>query len=410
MKKAVIFIMDGAGDRAIKELGHLTPLEAACTPNLDYIARNGINGLMYTVGPGIIPGSDTSHMSLFGYDPKKCYPGRGPLEALGEGVDLKPGDVAFRVNFATVDDSMRIIDRRAGRIESGTHELAKLIDGIEIDGIKIIFKPSVQHRAVLVLRGDDLSDKVSDSDPHHEGVPVRKVVPLDNTPEAKRTAEILNKLMRIAYEKFNKAEINAKRREKGLLPANMILIRGAGMLRQIEPIEKKYGIKGAIVSGVAIVRGVGRLLGMDAPKVKGATGDPRTNIGAKIDTVINLLRDHEIVLVNIKAPDVFGHDGNFIGKMKFIEKIDRHLRRLIDYVIENDIYMIVSSDHSTPCSKRDHSSDPVPLAAIGPDVRMDSVEKFGERFAALGGLGTITGMGLFGTILDWIDKAEKFGA
>jgi len=365
---------------------------------------------MYTVGPGIIPGSDTSHMNLFGYDPKEYYPGRGPLEALGEGIDLKPGDVAFRVNFATVDDNMRIIDRRAGRIKSGTEELAKLIDGIEIDGVEVIFKPSVQHRAVLVLRGEDLSDRVSDSDPHIEGVPVKKVIPLEETPEAKKTAKILNELIMIAHERFSKAEINKKRKEKGLLPANIILTRGAGMMRYVEPIEKRYRIRGAIVSGVAIVRGVGRLLGMEAPKVKGATGDPNTNIDAKIDAVIELLKDHDVVLVNIKAPDVFGHDGNPIGKKKFIEKIDKHMRRLLDYAIENNVYLIVTSDHSTPCSKRDHSSDPVPLAAIGPDVRVDSVEKFGERFAAFGGLGTITGMGLFGTILDWIDKAEKFGA
>ncbi|HEC96251.1 MAG TPA: phosphoglycerate mutase, partial [Euryarchaeota archaeon] len=190
MKKAIIFILDGAGDRSYKQLDWRTPLEFANTPNLDKIAKNGISALLYTVEPGLIPGSDTSHMALFGYEPKKCYPGRGPLEAMGENIELKPGDVAFRVNFATVDDSWNVIDRRAGRIKTGTEELASLINGLEIDGVKIIFKPSVEHRAVLVLRGEGLSDKVSDSDPHKVGVPVNIVKPLENTPEAKKTSEI----------------------------------------------------------------------------------------------------------------------------------------------------------------------------------------------------------------------------
>ncbi len=410
MKKAIIFILDGAGDRSYKELGWKTPLEYANTPHLDEIAKNGISAVLYTVEPGLIPGSDTSHMALFGYDPRKYYPGRGPLEAIGENIDLKPGDIAFRVNFATVDSSWNVIDRRAGRIKSGTEELAALIDGLEIDGVKIIFKPSVEHRAVLVLRGEGLSDRVSDSDPHKVGVPVNKIKPLDNTPEAKKTAEILNKLMKIVYERFSSAKINEERKKKGLLPANMILIRGAGKMIEVEPIEKKYRIKSAIVSGVAIVRGVGKLLGMDAPKIKGATGDKNTNIDAKIDAVIDLLNTHDIVLVNIKATDVFGHDGDIMGKIKFIEKIDAHLGRLIDYATENGVYLIVTSDHSTPCSKREHSSDPVALSAIGPDIRVDDVEHFGERYAAKGGLGTINGMGMFRMLLDWLDKAEKFGA
>ncbi len=410
MKKAIIFVMDGAADRKIRELGNMTPLEAANKPNMDRMAREGINGVLYTVEPGLIPGSDTAHISLLGYDAKKVYPGRGPLEALGEGIKLKHGDVAFRVNFATVDDQMRIVDRRAGRIKEGTQELASMIDGMEIDGVKVIFKPSTAHRAVLVLRGEGLSDKVSDSDPHETGVKLPKVRPLEDTPEAKRTAEILNKLIEIAHEKFERAKINEERRKKGLPPANIILTRGAGMMKHVQPFSERYKLSGAVIAEVAIVRGVGGLLGMDFYTPPGSTGGPDTDLDAIVNFVMEKIKEYDFLLVNIKGTDVLGHDGKWKEKKEFIEKIDEKIKPLIDLCESEGIYLLITADHTTPCSKGDHSSDPVPLAAIGPDVRVDEVEKYGERYCARGGLGTITGMEAFHILLDWLDREEKFGA
>ncbi len=410
MKRAIIFVMDGAADRKIEELGGKTPLEAADKPNMDRIAKEGINAILYTVEPGLIPGSDTAHISLLGYDAKKVYPGRGPLEALGEGIKLQHGDVAFRVNFATVDDQMRIVDRRAGRIQEGTDELASLLDGLEIDGVKVIFKPSTAHRAVLVLRGEGLSDKVSDSDPHKTGVKLPKVRPLEDTPEAKRTANILNKIIQIAHERFEKAKINQERKKKGLPPANIILTRGAGMMKKVEPFSERYHMSGAVIAEVAIVRGVGGLLGMDFFTPPGSTGGPDTDLESIIEFVIEKSKEYEFLLVNVKGTDVLGHDGKWKEKKEFIEKIDEKLKPLIDHCESEGIYFLITADHTTPCSKGDHSSDPVPLAAIGPDVRIDEVEKYGERYCAKGGLGTLIGVELFHVLLDWLDKEEKFGA
>ena len=193
--KGIIMIIDGMADRPIKELGYKTPLEAAVTPNMDKMAENGICGIMDPIRPGIRAGSDTSHISILGYDPYEVYTGRGPFEAAGVGVDVLPGDIAFRCNFSTADESGIITDRRAGRIREGTEEIARSIDGMELDeDVEVIFKESTGHRAVLVLRGNGLSDQVSDADPKHDGKPPKKVFALDETEEAVKTADILNKV------------------------------------------------------------------------------------------------------------------------------------------------------------------------------------------------------------------------
>ena len=179
--KGIIMIIDGMADRPIKELGYKTPLEAAVTPNMDKMAENGICGIMDPIKPGIRAGSDTSHISILGYDPYEVYTGRGPFEAAGVGVDVLPGDIAFRCNFSTADESGIITDRRAGRIREGTEEIAQSINGMELEeDVEVIFKESTGHRAVLVLRGNGLSDQISDADPKHDGKPPKKVFALDD--------------------------------------------------------------------------------------------------------------------------------------------------------------------------------------------------------------------------------------
>lgn len=170
-------IIDGMADRPIESLGGKTPLEAAETPNMDRLASSGINGIMDPIRPGVRAGSDTSHLSILGYDPYSVYTGRGPFEAAGVGLDVRPGDIAFRCNFATADDDLVITDRRAGRIRSGTSQIAEAINSMTLDGfedVEIIFRESTGHRAVLVLRGPGLGDNVSDADPKTEGKPLRR--------------------------------------------------------------------------------------------------------------------------------------------------------------------------------------------------------------------------------------------
>ena len=196
--KGIVLVMDGMGDRPLKEFDNQTPLQAANTPNMDEMAKNGITGIMDSIAPGIIPGSDTAHLSILGYDPYEVYTGRGPFEAAGVGVDVIPGDIAFRCNFSTADENGIVTDRRAGRIREGTHEIVEVLNTMVLEDypdIKIIFKESTGHRAVLVLRGEGLSDKVSDADPKVEGNKPKEVIPLDDSVEAKKTADILNKLV-----------------------------------------------------------------------------------------------------------------------------------------------------------------------------------------------------------------------
>ena len=208
--------MDGMGDRPLKELDYQTPLQAANTPNMDKMAEEGINGIMDSIAPGIIPGSDTAHISILGYDPYVVYTGRGPFEASGVGVDVIPGDIAFRCNFSTVDEDGIVTDRRAGRIREGTKDIVDVLNTMVLEDypdVNIIFKESTGHRAVLVLRGEGLSDKVSDADPKVEGNKPKDVVALDGSKEAEKTADILNKVVAKSYEMVKDHPVNLERIE-----------------------------------------------------------------------------------------------------------------------------------------------------------------------------------------------------
>ena len=408
-EKCVIFIIDGLGDRP-NEKG-LTPLKEAKTPTMDKIAKEGICGLMNAIDIGIRPGSDTAHLAILGYNPYEVYTGRGPLEAFGVGLDLKEGDVAFRCNFATVDDDFVVLDRRAGRISpEEAKELEKEIDGLEIDGVKVIFKSSKGYRGVLVLRGEGLSCRVSDGDPHEEGVKVSEIKPLDNSEEAKRTAEILNKLLKIAYEKLNNHPINEERRKKGLPPANMILPRGAGVVPKIEKFYEKYKMKGACICGTGLIKGMAKMIGLDVIEVEGATGTPKTNFMGKAKALVEALKEYDFVLVNVKGADEASHDGNYELKKEVLEKIDEMLAYVFEHISKDEIYFVLTGDHSTPIEMKDHSADPVPIVIWGKSVRVDDVTEFNEFACAKGALHWIKGEHIMKILLDLTGRNEKFGA
>ena len=208
-RRILLIIFDGLGDRPITELGHKTPLEGALKPNLDWFAANGMNGLLDPIAPGVTAGSDTSHLALFGYDPREVYTGRGPIEAAGVGLALQKGDVAFRCNFASVDDHLVLTDRRAGRIKEGTAQLAKSLDGMKLGRVRVLFKEGTEHRAVLVLRGKGLSAEVSDTDPHEEGQRILDATATDG--KGKNTAKALNAFTRKAYETLKDHPVNRER-------------------------------------------------------------------------------------------------------------------------------------------------------------------------------------------------------
>ena len=294
MKKILLVVCDGMGDRLTNGK---TPLEAAATPNMDYIAENGITGIMDTVGAGIRPGSDTSHLSLFGYDPFEVYTGRGPFEAHGAGLELSCGDVAFRANFASLKDGL-IIDRRAGRDEDGLEELAKSLDGMEIDGVKIVFKRCKGHRAVIVFKGKNLSCAVSETDTEETGVAPNKAKALDDSPKSKRTADVLNKFTEKAGKILDASCVNKARVGKGKLPANIVLARGAGMEPDLASFEDRYGVKAACVSATSLIIGVCKALDMDIVEVQGANGHVDSDIGKKAAAAIDDLKTHDFVFLH----------------------------------------------------------------------------------------------------------------
>jgi 2,3-bisphosphoglycerate-independent phosphoglycerate mutase len=407
--KGIIMIMDGMADRPIKELGYKTPLETAKTPNMDKMAKMGICGLMDPIKPGIRAGSDTSHISILGYDPYTVYTGRGPFEAAGVGVDVLPGDIAFRCNFSTADDNGIITDRRAGRIREGTDKIAESINSMELEeGVEVIFKESTGHRAVLVLRGEGLSDKISDADPKHEGKAPKEVVPLEETAEARKTAELLNRFIQESYKMLKDHPVNLKRIEEGENPANIIIPRGAGAVPHVQPFGEKYGLKPVCIAETGLIKGIGKIAGMDLVDIDGATGGIDTNLENIQNGILETAsKDYDFLLINVDGADEAGHDGQMEEKVKFIEKADSIVGEIMKL---EDVYFILTADHSTPISVMDHTGDPVPLVIKGPEVRVDDVEEFNERSVTRGGLCRIRGNNIMDILMDLMNRSTKFGA
>ena len=411
--KGIILIMDGMGDRPLKELNNQTPLQAADTPNMDKMAREGITGIMDSIAPGIIPGSDTAHLSILGYDPYEVYTGRGPFEANGVGVNVLPGDIAFRCNFSTADNDLTVTDRRAGRIKEGTKEIVETLNTMKLDDypdIKIIFKESTGHRAVFVLRGEGLSDKVSDADPKVEGNKPKEVKALDNSAEAKKTADILNQMVKKSYEMVKDHPVNLKRIENNEPPANIIIPRGAGEVPVVESLNEKYEINSACIAETGLIMGIGRFAGMDIIEMDDVTGGIDTNLDNIRDTIIDQVKnsDHDFFLINIDGADEAGHDGQIKEKKEFIEKVDKVV--MSELIKLEDVYIFLTADHSTPISVLNHSGDPVPVIIRGPEVRVDDVNEFSEIACAKGGLCRIRGSDVMNIMMDLMNYAHKFGA
>lgn len=402
--KILLLIIDGVGDRPCPALGNKTPLQVAKLPNLNTLAKTGICGIMDPISPGIRAGSDTSHLNLLGYPPQLYYTGRGPLEAAGCGIVMEPGMIGFRANFATISDTGILTDRRAGRIEDTTEISRAVKEGIDLSsyGVTIEFEPGTGHRAALALKGAGLSADVSTNDPKTVGRAPLTIVATKNTPEAIRTAEICNEFIRQAAVILENHPVNLDRMVAGKNPANMILIRGAGEMGVYEPFEIKHEVTGSVVAAAALIAGIGVSVGLQRIPVS-----PTTPLADQVKLVMTELDKKDFVLFNIKNADEYGHDGKEKEKTAFLEKIDTAIKPLLT---RPDLLIAVCGDHSTPCTLKEHSADPVPLIIHGDGVRVDDVKKYDEVSCATGALCRISGSSLMPILLDLIDKTHKYGA
>jgi len=398
MKKILLIIIDGLGDEPIPQLENKTPLEAAQTPNLDFLAKNGILGqVLPYFEKGKLPTSEDTHLALFGYNPKAFNSGRGVLEVLGAGQEILPGDVCLRGNFATVDKKMKILDRRAGRIEN-TEPLIEAISNIEvaenfshlppraatrhsaIEGVKFLIKKAFSHRIGIVMRGENLSPEISDGDPKITGVQPRQIKPKDKTKSAEFTAKVLNEFLGKAHLILKTHSLNQKRK----LPANYILVRGAGKLKKFLDFSKKYRLRAGCIAGGTLYKGIGKYFGMDLIEVEGANGLPNTNLKGKILATKNALKTYDFVFLHIKAADSLAEDGNFLGKKEFIERLDKNLKPLIRL---KNVLICVTGDHSTCSLMKSHCKLPNPVLIF--DNGRDKIEKFSEKECQNGKLGRI---------------------
>jgi 2,3-bisphosphoglycerate-independent phosphoglycerate mutase len=415
--KAILIIADGLGGRPT-DRGGKTCLEAAHTPYLDELATRGALGLVDPIAPGVRPGSDTAHLSLLGYDPHAVYTGRGVFECLGIGMDVKPGDVCFRANFATVtpnEGRFIVKDRRAGRISSGQEELAKALNSISLEkslGVEFEFRPSTQHRGALLLRGDGLSRYVTENDPHQSDAEALAFKPMEGHDDegARRTAAALNELAKRSYDVLYDHPVNRERARAGKDPANYILARGASNLPHLDPIATIYGVRGAVISGGALYRGIALACGMEVRDAPGATGGLDTDLRSKAKTALAALETFDYVFIHVKGTDNASHDQDAKAKTAFIERIDAELiAPLTEGVDWKETHLAITGDHTTPIDYGDHTAEPVPILYVGPNVRCDTSSAFGEREAGRGGLGRWSGK-VLPILLNYNNWAPKFGS
>ncbi len=413
-RKIMFVILDGLGDRPCAEFNGLTPLQKADLPSFDFLATNGMIGRHHPFSPWVPPSSDIAQLSMLGYDVKSEYPGRGYFEALGWGIDIEKEDVVFRINFGTVERRGRnliIRDRRAGRISGEeAKEVAFALGEMELLGgeVRAIVEHTLEHRGILILKGSKLSPQVTDVDPHEVGYPVLEPLPLTDSPSSIRTAKALREFVLKSYDVLKELEVNLDRKGRGLPPANIVLPRGAASKLSVPSFEDRWGlVSGAIAVG-PLYKGIAKALGMELFEVKGATGMPDSNFKGKVEKALEVLNSgFDFVFVHIKGTDVASHMKNPKLKVDVLERIDGALEPLLD--LAEDHLLIITGDHSTPCSIGKHSGDPVPLLISGKGLPRDDLGRFDELRCIKGGLGTILGRDLMYLALNYSDRAFEYG-
>ena len=386
--RIVFLIIDGVGGLPMK-VGGPTELEAACTPNLDGLAREGLCGLHDPVAPGITPGSGPSHLAVFGYDPLRYVIGRGVLEAAGIDFPLTKRDLACRGNFCTVDGHGRVVDRRAGRIPTEKNqELCRLLRReVSLPGVEMFVETVKDYRFVVVLRGEGLAEGLTETDPQALGVEPLPVQP--TCPEAERSARLLNDFV------AQVRQVLASQR-----PANMVLLRGPSKVPTIPQMQDVFGLNPAAIASYPMYRGLAKLVGM-------ATLEAGATVPEEFDTLERNWGNYDFFYLHIKKTDSYGEDGDFDAKVHLIEETDRQVGRLTS--LQPDV-VVVTGDHSTPARLRAHSWHPVPALIWSKHCRADPCRGFNESECARGALGRLPATDLMPIALANAMRLTKYGA
>jgi 2,3-bisphosphoglycerate-independent phosphoglycerate mutase len=390
--KYVVVIGDGMADFPIEELGGKTPLMAASKPSMDHLAQNGFRGNVVTIPDGFPSGSDVACMSIFGYDPAKYYTGRAPIEAYGMGVAMHETDIAFRCNLVYLDVSLPRVtmgDYSGGHIT--TEEAAELVRDLQgaIGGVAgddaFRFHPGVSYRHLMIWKN---GKEAMQTTPPHD-ILDKEVI--DYLPKGEG-ASTLVKLMSDSQLFLKDHPVNKRRQEKGLKPANSIWLWGQGKKPYFPPFAEKYGVSGAVVTAVDLIKGIGALAGFETPHIEGATGYLDTDYGAKARAALALLGRHDIVYVHVEAPDEASHSGSLKEKLRAIERIDKEV---LEYLLANtgdDVRFLLTTDHATPIALRTHYACPVPFVIYqkhGP--RNDGQKGSGHSYHENSGVVIMTG-------------------
>lgn len=416
MKRIMYVILDGLGDDPLEALGGETPLEVAATPVMDRLAADGRNGYVTTVGEGIAPESDIAVLSILGYDPREEHTGRGPLEAVGVGLQVNDGDLAYRVNFATVEsdaEGWSILDRRVGRdlTSEEAHALADEVQReVKIPGLDFDFRATIGHRGVLVLRSQSgpLSAEVENSDPAYgrqgalgvaketfdnKVVHVTPVAGHEDSEPALTASRVTNEWLRAAFDVLEASEVNRKRVGEGKLPGNFILTRDGGdHTPHLESFKDRFGPQMGCFVEMPVELGIARLMGMGI--VEAPTGIPPSQQYEEwAELALEAIEGYDGLYIHIKGPDVPAHDGDHEGKIHSIEQIDSiFFERLVSDLDLRNTIVAVTADHSTSCARKAHTDGPVPLLVSGGGVASDGVEAYGEKAARKGAIGHLRGV------------------
>ncbi len=416
----VYVLLDGVGDLPHPDLNGKTPLEAAVTPNLDKLTKNGIMGEVISVGKGIAPESDIAVFNMLGYKfQHEDYVGRGVIEAIGVGIDFKDGDLALRGNFATLNDEDVIIDRRAGRsIErEDAIEIAKEIEQnsrFSLQNTSVVVSPTIGHRVTVRIRcdGQKLSSDITNTDPAYSRVSgmgiakavtdfmkIEKCLPLNDSESSVLTAKLVNEFTEQSLGIMKTSEVNHRRKNNNKKLLNSILLRDAGnRYPVVKPINDMYSMNFSCIVDMPVELGISEVLKMKAFSAGGLTDyEEKARVAAKA------METQNAIYVHLKGPDEFGHDGDAIGKMKNIEEIDRRFfGTLLDNIDTKKVSIMVSADHSTPCINKGHSDDPVPILVSGDLIEKDSTIRYTESEAKKGKIGLLEGSEVVKTSLDVI--------